>query len=243
MTRPELVWNDARDAKLRELVAAVGSRGECIAPLNALPGAPITNVRQVAYRMRMLRLTLTGESRRASWTAAMMTGREMTYTAPRLAHLREAYPAGVAPRVIMDALNAMPGPQIKSPEALGAFANKIGLKRPVRTFDPAAHKVRQVEQKRAARAAARQQRPAELAPVMKKRALVPQPVQAAEPEPAPVIQPSPEIADAAVEARYARVRAALRKKGSDAAALARVHGMPLREAFRLAGEVRREMRA
>jgi hypothetical protein len=243
------VWNDARDALLRELVASGKSRSECIAPLNALAGAPVTKQQQVAHRMYTLRLTLTGERRRASWTAALMTHREVTYTPERLAYLREAYPAGTAVRDIMTTLNAMPGPQVKSLDALTAFANKIGLKRPPRKFDAGAHKARHAEHKRVARALAAASKPApqERAPIMAKRAKIPvmregieqtfEGVQAA------VIEPSPEIADAVTEARYAKVRAALSKRNADAAALARVHGMPLREVYRLVGEVRREMRA
>lgn len=229
------IWNPARDALLRQLVAEGTSRQLCLAPLNALPGLPVTKTAQVAARMRALGLALTIEQRRAIWTAAQAPGR--TYTPERIVHLREAWPAGVPACEILAALNAMEGPAIRSEVALNNFANKIGLRRPPADREEA--RQRSLERKRAASVLYRRRKAAEEGRVLRraKAAKVAPPMPAAPPAP---VERGPEIADAVVTRRYQHARAALGRKAANPTDIARTHNLPLREVFRLAGELRRE---
>lgn len=190
--------------------------------------------------MHKLGLKLADEHYRATLhvASALPRGAAVRMTAERLAYLRVAFPAGVDLEEILATSNAMEGPPIKSVKAICEHAKRNGIKRPRQarprgdeTLRKAA-KVAYEKRRRADKAAARAAKPP--------RRYVPPPVVQ---EPVEVVEPSPAIADAVTEARYARVKAALGKRDADAAALARVHGMPLREVYRLAGERRREMRA
>ena len=152
----------------------------------------------------------------------------------------------------MAALAAMDGPPLAGWDAIISYATKIGLRRPPRVRDWAREKERRrraaaklYKRRTAKDAAARPAAPKAVpkAPQMAK-ARTPRPVAA--PilvERGPVIEPSPERADAVTEDRYARARAALAKKKADHSEVARAHGLPLREVYRLAGEMRREARA
>lgn len=243
------VWNEARDALLRQLVADGVRRGDCVTPLAKLPGAPITKTRQVAYRMFVLGLTLSGERRSAVWSENIRLRCVLTWTAERLAYLDAAYPIGTTPAEMLAKLNAMEGPPVASWEALVAHANKRGLKRAHRKLDPDAP-ARKKEQKRIAAQRYRERKRAEGGGIKRVRKPVVRPVMVRPvapppPPPEPIIlpEPSPEIADAVTESRYARVKAAVRRDGSNAQALSVAHGLPLREVYRLMGERRREMRA
>ena len=253
MTRlSELVWTGARDALLRELVAAGVSRHDCIEPLAQLPGAPITNHKQIAYRMHALGLRLTTERRREIWGVSIWKERTYSYTPERRAYLEMAYPANVPKDQIMAALAAMDGPPLAGWDAIISYATKIGLRRPPRVRDWA----REKERRRRAAAKLYRRRTAKDAaarpPAPKPAPKAPQMAKARKPRPlaapivverGPAIQPSPERADAVTEDRYARARAALAKKKADHAEVARANGLPLREVYRLAGEMRREARA
>lgn len=253
MTRhAQCIWTSERDALLRELVASGVSRHDSIAPLAALPGPAITNHKQIAYRMHALGLRLTKERRREIWGVSIWKQRTYSYTPERRAYLEQAYPANVPKDEIMAALAAMDGPPLAGWDAIISYATKIGLRRPPRVRDVA----REKERRRLAAIEFNKRRTARNAKarVRKPRKVIARPVKEARPakvvvvkmaapqEPSEFIEPSPEIADAVTEARYFRVKDALRRRGADPAALAKAHGLPLREAFRLAGEVRREMR-
>lgn len=257
MSRPRHLWTAERDALLREMVAAGNTRGKCTAPINALPGDPITTERQIGRQMARLGIKLPAEAYRAVYRAAAADERfgRRVMTPERITYLRQASAERLPYDEILVGLNALPGPALKSIAGIRHHAMKNGISRPRSLRSVSERLAREREERASAKRnanrkakraayAASWRAPREHAPPMAKRAKIT--VMPAAHDPTHLVQfiePSPEIADAVTEDRYARVKAALRKKGADAAALARVHGMPLHVAFRLKMEVRREMRA
>lgn len=252
----ELVWTEARIALLRKLVAEGVTRHDAVPPLAALPGAPITNHKQIAYQMHVLGLRLTKERRREIWSKSVWKDRTYSYTPERRAYLEQAYPAGVPKDEIMAALAAMDGPPLAGWDAIISYATKIGLHRPPRVRDMARERERRRKAAREynARRTAKNQvmrEPKPRKPVIRKAAeSKPKPAKTRVMKVLPTveltdtpehIEPSPEIADASIEMRHARVKALLRKDRSNAEALAKVHRLPLREVYRLDMERRREM--
>lgn len=152
-------------------------------------------------------------------------------TPERLEYLRAAYARRDSDRAIWQALNAMPGPPIKSPVAVERHAARNGIKRPARPPADATQAHQNMLARRRARRASK--RPTDAPPI------IPRAIRAEPIAEGPVIEPTPAIADAVTEARYAKVRAALAKKG-DPFAIHVAHRMPLREVYRVAMELRRE---
>lgn len=245
-------WTPERKAMARQHIAEGISRKESLPLLNALPGDPLS-MASLHNHLYNHGLKLTPEARlavarRSGSSIVLRKGAPLCMTPERLAYFREAWPRGDEPDAVWCALSAMDGPPIKSPRALYQHAKNNGIKRDRAEkppHDPIAARERILARRRAAHAkkqAAR--RPADVdrprAPVMAPRRRV-EPAVIAEPE--PTIEPTPAIADAVTEERYAKVRAALSKRKSDPSDIARAHGMPLREVYRVAMDLRREARA
>lgn len=242
------MWTPERNALLRKLVADGMPRSKCIAPLNTLPGKPFTKFQQIAAQMSRLGIRLSREHYGAATRAAAVSGAAaravqlQRLTPERMAYMREAYPAGVPVADMLEALNAMPGPAIASIKAVRHHLGKQGLFRP--TPDPDEAQQRSIEARRAREAKYRARvRAAKVARTEQPVSAPRGPWRAAAPTPPAVTAltaatPSPEIADAVMEARYAKAWTLLirRVKPSDIVSKAR---LPLREVLRLKGELRR----
>lgn len=251
--RKRPLWPEARDTLLRKLVDEGTSRIDCMEPLNALDGKPITKVAQIAHRMHALGISLSSEHRSAIWANAASRKANWVWTPERSEYLHAEYPKGTAMAVMMAKLNAMEGPPVASVEALINYANKRGIRRPQRERNMALEKQRRAEakakhakKKRAAVREAKAKAPAPVSRVVMPPPPARRPVPLPLPEPAPAVampEPCEELANAAVASRHERAMQALRVKRNDPSDIAKRTGLPLREVYRLAMELRRETAA
>jgi hypothetical protein len=144
------------------------------------------------------------------------------WTPERVAMLREHYPQHGS--AILDALNSLPGRPIKNREALICQASLLGVK-----LDPEAHR------NLVSRAMLTHFGAAPPPPVVITAEPPPPP---ADPEPPPLTAAeSAALADARLAARHDKARAMLRRK-TEPAIVATHTKLPLREVFRLVGEMR-----
>jgi hypothetical protein len=197
------------------------------------------------------------------------------WTQERRALLAELWPTLTPASDILQRINALPGERVRSADAVGAQAQKIGVRRPAKRALSEARR----QQLREAMAAVRQRRKGRGYKAVRRtltdgtvreyRYYTGRPAAQAEPEAAvtsaemaqadaPARPPTPpetaddapdHIADAGdmVPAASAakpdlreRVRAAMRRGVKDWAIWASQHGVPLREVYRLRGEIVRE---
>ncbi|MBS7792195.1 hypothetical protein KTR66_19505 [Roseococcus sp. SDR] len=138
---PPSAWNQWRRALLAELYPTRMPLAEIRERLAALPGEPMPNADAVrAYAIQCLRLKR--EGREIPQGLAPLTAAEApaaldeagrTYTPEREALLRRLYPTTMSMREISERLAALPGPEIRSPEAVRKKAEKLGL---LRLFQP-----------------------------------------------------------------------------------------------------------
>lgn len=236
-------WTVERDALFRAELPDNTDPRALLARLNELPGDPITSLTALQIYAHKKGLRRKPEAALAIQRAAgragnilrirLAGGRIITvWTEDRDERLIEGRMRGEASDDTLAALNAMKGAQVTSLPALRARLKKLvrlrGLRLPERNPGPRPGTM-----------------PKSLPP--SRKPAPPKPVVVEAPPPVEVV-PRPEIADAKVLSKQEAVRASLRnalgRRGVDisdtAAALATRHSMPLREAFRLLGEVRME---
>jgi hypothetical protein len=259
------------DALLRELWPQAMPFREMMRQFNERASSPVKS--DVRLRERAIRLGLNTHRQQAMVAAGNApAGRGMVkgvWTPERDALLTERYPREGIRIEVLDALNALPGPPIESPNAVKARAHRLNLR-----LDEDGLKRIGAElaaKARAGLAAKRAERRAAIAAVKAEREpeaepeppeppapplAAPEPAPPLPPPPAEPAEPTPEesaaIADAAVATKYDRVRASLRtalkehRNSPPHMALAQIgsrHGLPLREVMRLLGEVRNERTA
>lgn len=170
------------------------------------------------------------------------------WTPARFAILQDDYPTSTDTAALLAKINARPGHPIAGIRSLRMKAKQSGIRKTRETLAEIARLTveqklgksptwRGVPQPRPARAKKPYVPPAP-PPMRLERVL---PVFAA-PEPVVIEDLTPAqqaaIADAAMAKRHAKARAMLAKRGADPHAVVKAAGLPLREVFRLQGEVR-----
>lgn len=231
-------WTPERDALFRAELPTNTDPAALLAALNALPGSPITSKAALAIYAHKKGLRRNPEAALQIQVASglagnlkrrtMAGGRIITvWTAERDARLIEGRMAGEASDVTMEAINALPGVRVAGLAALRARVKMLGVQGPRRKPGPPPGTM-----------------PKNLPPGRwrKVEAAPPEPVFEVEPErPAP----HPALADAAAEARTARVADAIRrsmKQGrltwESAVAIASKHGVTPRRVMVVLGMVR-----
>jgi hypothetical protein len=236
-------WTVERDALFRAELPDNTDPRSLLARLNELPGDPITSLTALQIYAHKKGLRRKPEAALAIQSAAGRAGNMMratrsgnriitVWTKERDERLIAGREEGEAPAVTLAALNAMEAEAVASVAALRGRLKKLarerGLRLPKRNPGPPPGTM-----------------PKSLPPGRKPAP--PKPVVIEPPPPVEVV-PCPEIADAKVLSKQEAVRASLRnalgRRGVDisdtAAALAARYSLPLREAFRLLGEVRME---
>jgi hypothetical protein len=256
------------DALLRELWPQAIPFREMMRQFNERASSPVKS--DVRLRERAIRLGMPTQRHLAMVAAGNApAGRGMVkgvWTKERDELLTARYPREGVRLEVLEALNALPGPPIESPNAVKARAHRLNLR-----LDEDGLKRIGAElaaKARAGLAAKRAERRAAIAAVKAEREpeaepeppeppapplAAPEPAPPLPPPPAEPAEPTPEesaaIADAAVATKYDRVRASLRtalkehRNSPPHMALAQIgsrHGLPLREVMRLLGEVRAE---
>jgi hypothetical protein len=238
--RTRSTWTPERDALLRHLVAQDTARAKCIAPLAALPGKPITRVRQVSGQMNALGISLSPAARAAASSAGGIRGANLVgckaWTRERNALVLETYPTSEPLADILARVNHLAGSPIASIKAMTIQACRLGVRRPpvqaARAVPRDRQEHRRVRQEQALRrrvaAAAKAIAAAQAKPV-----LTPSPLLRA-----PDVR-SPEIADAALERKHSEAKRQLTRPGSEPWQVAKRVGLPLREVMRFIGEMGR----
>lgn len=236
-------WNDARDAVVRDLYPRGVPGAEILARVNALPGP-----------------TLTGGAKRISRRALALglarppgtPGTGPVWTPARIALFRELWTgASFTWREILDRVNAV-GEEKKIGARWQVYrqARRLGIRRPAEALGlygpgmPFAQGNSLWRNRGKNPPAQRKPPTAPTAPAPPKREpsfAVRAVFTPAEPPPAPppgVIEHQPEVADAAIARKYARARDLLRQR-KEPSVVASVADLPLREVYRLQGELRR----
>jgi hypothetical protein len=260
---PVRTWTDERVAMLRERFPTSLDDAALLADLNALPAPEqINTVKGVAQKAGVLGIKRDAEMIRALRAKGGRTALALRkhiprppppkWTAERLALITAEYPGCTDREGLLARVNALPGQPIVSVDSLRVWAKKMRI-----SADAETQRVLRSEGGRIGgvlSGVVRRAAPSRLEfkwvsadDAAHTRALV---VDPPEPEPEPERTPEEQaaIADAAIEAKHERVRNGLRnamnRRGADlsasATALAVQNGLPLREAMRLLGEVRRE---
>lgn len=244
-------WTPQRLALLRAGFPTRPDVDRLLAEINAQPGPPVSRhamsakahilglKRDPAVRAEILRVS----GAKANALRIEIGGAHIKRTAARIALIRAEWPTCRDRAALLERVNALPGDPIASVKALQRAARALGLRMDeataliamseggrraraqavprVRRAEPPVPRVRRVAQRRAAAAS------------------VTMPAHAvAAPEPVQTLADQAAIADAAMERRIERAREMLRRK-RDAGMIAANTRLPLREVFRLAGEMRR----
>lgn len=256
-----LRWTPEREDIMRAEYPDATDPPAFLARLNERPGLPIGHLGQVSLKaMRMglaktdaARLAIGSKNGRRCVERGTLTRARTTRRTPeRLALMLAGYPAATDLGAFLAQLNALAGPAISTTKAVRSWASLLGLRK---TPDAAAaiaakpHHRPKIEARRAAEAQAREERKRDIKPVaftaprapeMRRRTIA-LPVMR-EPAPVVLVEPRPEIADAAINRQHAQARAMLAKKADPEVVRARTK-LPLREVYRLAGEVRMGVRS
>jgi hypothetical protein len=114
------IWSPERLEVLKVDWPAGVINSEIMAKLNALPGPKITSRKQIAHYASGL-----GIKRPEGFLA-----QSSVWTDERDALVRATYPAGVPRDVILERLNALPGPRIDRPMHVVERSRVLGVKRP-----------------------------------------------------------------------------------------------------------------
>jgi hypothetical protein len=254
------------DALLRELWPQAMPFREMMRQFNKRASSPVKS--DVRLRERAIRLGMPTQRHLAMVAAGnapasrgMVKG---VWTKERDELLTARYPREGVRLEVLEALNALPGPPIESPNAVKARAHRLNLRLDEQGMQRIGAEL--AAKARAGLAAKRAERRAAIATMRAERepSAEPDPPEApateepAEAPPAPAPPPavaadptpaeSAAIADQALLSKHDRVRQglreALREKRTDmiptCSALGSRHGLPLREVMRLLGEVRAE---
>ncbi len=225
-----------REALMRAEYAAATDAAGFLARINALPGAPCTEGSTLRVWARKLGLRKTPEALAAimrdtqsrggkTMIARLLANRRpaLVWTPERRALLTERYPEEGA-AALVGPLNELPGRPV-SANSIRDQADRLRLRM---TFE--------------ARLRLRQESAAATHEAVRKRRPPPPPQAVAEPEPVVLAEElTPEqqaaIADAAMARRQEKARAMLAKKACPHAVASNAR-LPLREVFRIAGEMR-----
>lgn len=226
-----------REALMRAEYAAATDAAGFLARINALPGVPCAEGSTLRVWARKLGLRKTPEALATimrdtqsrggkTMIARLLANRRpaLVWTPERRALLTERYPEEGA-AALVGPLNELPGRPVGM-NSIRDQVERLGLRM---TFE--------------ARLRLRQNGAAATHEAVKKRRPPPPVILPAfVPEPVALEALSPDqqaaIADAAMARRQEKARAMLKKRGACPHAVAKAAGLPLREAFRLLGEVR-----
>lgn len=267
------IFTPEREELLRQLWQEGLRAGEIMDRMNALPAAlPIRNVQSVMQHAKWL-----GLSRPEGWRSSKYVATPVTWTEARqeiLGNLINLIPDAD----LLEKLNALPGPKVKSAHAMREKAQRLGFLR-ARPKKPGPDELKWTDERKAfLRENYGRMRPADLLEAVqampggqlsnvesirraatrygiKSARVIPHgfaprqapttrrsapPPRAPEPEPEPL---TAEQQEAIVADRLAKREAHamdLFSKGKDATSVSATIGIPLREAFRLAGLYRQQ---
>lgn len=236
-------WTPERLALLRAGFPTRPDVDLLLAEINALPGPKIERQglnakahvlgmkRDPAVRAEILRTS----GREGNAKRVMIGGALKKRTPERVALIRAEWPRCLDREGLLARVNALPGQPIRSVKALKSTARALGLRMDDETawlaMSAGGKRGRAMALPRVRRARAPRVEAVAAEPVVE---IVPQP----EPRVEPTLAQQAAMADAAMERRLERARDMLRRK-KDAAMIAANTRLPLREVFRLAGEMRR----
>lgn len=219
MTRPYVRrWSEDRLALLRAEGPTCINTRDLLDRINAMGGPPIQNLKVMRDKMKALGISRTdGVLRQILSDAARRRNRSVVRGAARTAERQAVMLADYASTpnaVLLDRLNALPGNPIRRVASLCEWASELGLRKTL-------HACVRPKVARGGHAVA-----VGTPPDVESLTLAQQAA----------------MADAAMERRLERAREMLRRK-KDAVAIASSTRLPLREVFRLSGELRRERAA
>ncbi len=226
-----------REALLRAEYPDAVDGAALLARVNALPGPPVASheaLKMWAVKLGLRKTEATIRTLRRRWQSSggrkSMAKRPKLRTPERTALFVARYPLEGASDALIAALNGQPGPPITKRDTLLDWASTLKLR-----MTPEARLELLRRHAEMARSHIVQPFKPPAPPPMRK-ARTPRPV-VVEAAPPPPVLPSEEQADAALERRHDRARRMLAAK-RDAHMIASQCALPLREVFRLQGEMR-----
>lgn len=252
-------WTADRVALMRAEYATSTDATAFLDRLNAMPGKPITSINAVSMMAYDLGLKKAADAMEAIQRKCGRIASERNLprgaarTPEREALVRAEYATATEAGAFLDKVNSLPGPPFATTGTLRQWAHDMGLRKDEathRTIKRRAASANIAKARAALRIYVRKEKPTPVplvrkaaaprpkAPPMRRGRIAPPVIH--EPAPQPVtVEQSPEIADRAVERKHAMARRMLAKKIA-ADKVRATTGLPMREVFRLAGELRSE---
>lgn len=247
-------WTAERDAVLRAEYADCTDNAALLAKVNALPGQPITSADALGMHAWKIGLRKSPEAISAMLAAA--AERICRHNSPdgnrrtpeREALMRAEYPGFAGGReAFLSLINALPGPPLRSHGIVRQWAAELGLRktdeahRAIRRHAALANRPNRRKPGESPPPKPRAPKPyvAPPAPEMRCERPLPPVAPVIGPAPMPAVVPCAALADQAVNRKHDMARQMIRSK-RDAAVIASRCALPLREVFRLQGEMRME---